>query len=342
MTQNGLATLEAAERMLAEVATIEDAYALINLAEQARIYARQSKLGTASINHATIIKVRAERRLADIVDEGQARGEIATQERGGANIPNGVRSANTVSTLPELGVDRQRLAEARVLRDAYTDSDLRQRQERANASDRVLSHATLIREARKTPAQEPPPLPPGLFDVILADPPWAYDNQIESWGPTSLHYPPMPLADICRLPVPAAGNAVLFLWVTNPFLRDAFGVVDAWGFEYKTNIVWVKRNLARPGSGFYVRGRHELLFVCTRGRMVPDQAGRSPVGSVLEADAGEHSAKPDEVYALIESIYPGRACLELFARRNRPGWTAWGNDSALLLAGTQADNGGRA
>lgn len=177
------------------------------------------------------------------------------------------------------------------------------------------------------------PLPEGVFDVILADPPWQYDNQIESWGPTSLHYPSMSIEEICALaPLPCADNAALFLWVTNPFVEAAFDVLRVWGFEYKTNIVWVKRNLTRPGSGFYVRGRHELLFLCTNGAMVPEQAGREPIGSVLEADVQEHSRKPDAVYELIESIYPEGKYLELFARRNRPGWTTWGNDSALSVA----------
>ena len=193
-----------------------------------------------------------------------------------------------------------------------------------------------LRDAIKV--REPvPPLPKGVYDVILADPPWPYDNQIESWGPTSLHYDSLPLADICSVDVPSADNSVLFLWVTNPFVRDAFEVMDAWGFEYKTNIVWVKRNLTRPGSGFYVRGRHELLFICTKGSMVPSQVGQEPIGSVLEADVGEHSIKPDEAYTLIERLYPEGRYLELFARRHRSGWKAWGDDSALLLAGTPAN-----
>jgi len=96
--------------------------------------------------------------------------------------------------------------------------------------------------------------------------------------------------------------------------------------EYKTNIVWVKTNLKKPGIGFYVRGHHELLFICTKGSFVPDQTGKEPIGSVIEADVREHSEKPDIVYEVIEKMYPERKYLELFAREEREGWAAWGNE----------------
>ena len=171
-------------------------------------------------------------------------------------------------------------------------------------------------------------LPMGVFDVILADPPWPYDNQLTSWGPTSLHYATMGLDDIKALQVPAADNATLFLWTTNPFLKDALEVVSAWGFEYKTNIVWVKTNLHRPGSGFYVRGHHELLFICTKGNHVPGQTGKEPISSILEAPVREHSRKPIEAYEVIEAMYPASRYLELFARgAARPKWEVWGDES---------------
>ena len=183
---------------------------------------------------------------------------------------------------------------------------------------------------------ETPPLPEGKFDVIYADPPWKYDNTIRSWGPAELHYPTIPLEDICNYKdkngMPITGkftdNAVLFLWVTNPFLQDAFKVVESWGFKYKTNMVWIKRNLKRPGSGFYVRGRHELLFICTKGSFVPDQEGKEPIGSVIDADLNEHSAKPEVVYEIIEAMYPDGKYLELFLRgKPRKGWTGHGYEA---------------
>lgn len=170
-----------------------------------------------------------------------------------------------------------------------------------------------------------------VYNVIYADPPWQYDNAIRNWGPAKLHYRTMPLDKICSLAgeirLPIADNAVLFLWVTNPFLRDAFSVVDAWGFEYKTHMVWVKTDLVKPGSGFYIRGRHELLFICTRGSFTPpDKHISPPIGSVIEAPLQEHSRKPPTVYDIIERLYPGCNYIELFARSERDGWNTWGDE----------------
>lgn len=192
------------------------------------------------------------------------------------------------------------------------------------------AYKKLRRERRKEKAKEAVQgMPSGTYNVIVADPPWEYDNRIEKWGPAELHYETMPLKAICDLgdELPVADDAVLFLWVTNAFLEDVFEVVHAWDFEYKTNIVWVKTDLRRPGSGWYVRGRHELCLICTRGSFTPlDENISPPIGSVITASVGKHSEKPDELYSIIERLYPDCSYLELFARRGREGWTSWGKE----------------
>jgi len=169
------------------------------------------------------------------------------------------------------------------------------------------------------------------YNVFYADPPWQYDNT-GVHGAAEDHYDTMPTPDICallrKLEVCAAKDSVLFLWATNPTLTDAFKVVEAWGFTYKTNMVWVKTDLVKPGSGFYVRGRHELLLIATRGSFTPlDKHISPPIGSVVSASIQEHSRKPDDFYTIIERLYPGCRYLELFARRQREGWTAWGDQA---------------
>jgi N6-adenosine-specific RNA methylase IME4/ParB-like chromosome segregation protein Spo0J len=125
---------------------------------------------------------------------------------------------------------------------------------------------------------------------------------------------------ICRFADIATDDAVLFMWTTAPHLREAFEVLAAWGFEYKTNVVWVKDKI-----GYFVRNQHELLLVATRGNMLsPSPANRPP--SVITAPRREHSRKPDGAYELIERMYPELPKIELFARRARPGWVAWGNE----------------
>ena len=111
------------------------------------------------------------------------------------------------------------------------------------------------------------------------------------------------------------------MWVTNPLLEDALRVVKAWGFEYKTNMVWIKN---RAGQGFYVKGQHELLFICVKGSFRPDDS--IYIKSVLESEREKHSKKPEKFYEIIETLYPKSKYLELFARDKRKNWTSWGNE----------------
>jgi N6-adenosine-specific RNA methylase IME4 len=169
---------------------------------------------------------------------------------------------------------------------------------------------------------ESPPLPAGVFDVILADPPWQYDFAETDSRKVENQYPTMSVEEIAALAVPSADSAVLYLWATAPKLREALTVLSAWGFEYTTNLVWVKPQI---GMGYWARGRHELLLVGTKGEpRVPKPANRPE--SVIESPRTRHSAKPDEVRRLIEKALPSGTRLQLFAREEWPGWTSWGNE----------------
>lgn len=180
----------------------------------------------------------------------------------------------------------------------------------------------LQREERYAQIGPSPPLPEGTFDLICADPPWQLGSPASTYSPEQ-HYPTLPTGAICELPVPAADQAALFLWAVTSLLPDALEVVNAWGFTYKTAFVWVKPSI---GLGNYARNRHELLLLATRGSL-PLPPPERRLDSVLEADRGSHSEKPDRAYELIERMYPGAHRLELFARgKPRAGWKAWGNE----------------
>ena len=182
----------------------------------------------------------------------------------------------------------------------------------------------LVVELKRREAQELP-FPDGKYRVIYADPPWQYNN---SGFVTSAEeqYPTMSTEEIGNLPVKdlADENAVLFLWATNPLLEDALKVCKAWGFDYKTNFVWVKN---QHTGGFYCFGQHELLFIATKGSMLPKTG--SLHSSVVNASRREHSRKPDEFYGIIEAMYDG-PYIELFARNKREGWNGWGVDYGLF------------
>lgn len=162
---------------------------------------------------------------------------------------------------------------------------------------------------------------PEKFSVIYADPPWEYDNSGFEMSAAN-HYPTMPTVNICKMKIPSAENSICFMWVTNPLLTDGLEVMKSWGFEYKTNMVWVKD---RHTAGFYVYGQHELLLIGVKGGgMTPPDEGKPK--SIVHGSNDEHSRKPDVVYEIIEAMYPHGKKLEMFARRRREGWEAFGNE----------------
>ena len=169
-------------------------------------------------------------------------------------------------------------------------------------------------------------LPGGVrYPVIDADPPWRYEHPPMGGNRVvENHYPTMTLEDICALRVDklAADDAVLYLWATAPMAMKAGQVIEAWGFDYRINIVWVKDKI---GMGYYARVQHELLLVARRGKLPPPRE-LDRLSSVVHADRTEHSVKPEIFHELIERWYPSLPKIELFRRGPaRPGWAAWGN-----------------
>ncbi len=167
------------------------------------------------------------------------------------------------------------------------------------------------------------------YSLLLADPPWRYDDQTTS--PSRVienHYPTMALEEICamrpQIDRVSTDSAILFLWVTNPLLEEGLEVMRAWGFSYKTNFAWDKEI---AGMGYWARGRHELLLLGTKGEPPPPLA-KNRSDSVIRERRTKHSRKPASAYELIERMYPSLARLELFARTAREGWAAWGPEAS--------------
>jgi N6-adenosine-specific RNA methylase IME4 len=174
------------------------------------------------------------------------------------------------------------------------------------------------------------------FPVIYADPPWRYENG-DPLRAAENHYPTMPLDKICALDLGEgrsvtdiiAYDAVLYLWATPRMLPQALEVVEAWGFEYLIDMVWVKD---RVGIGRQTLGQHEHLLIATRGNF-PAPLNGTQSSSVIFADRRAHSQKPEEAYEFIERLYPKMGKIELFARGPaRPGWTVWGNQAKQSAA----------
>jgi N6-adenosine-specific RNA methylase IME4 len=164
---------------------------------------------------------------------------------------------------------------------------------------------------------------PEKYSIILADPAWEYDFSRSDSRNINNQYLPSSLEDMGRLKPPAAENAVIFMWATSPKLREALWLLDNWGFEYKTCMIWVKDKI---GMGYYARQKHELLLIATNGEGLELADTDKRPESVFFADRTEHSAKPDLVYEIIEQMYPTYIKYEMFARKEREGWKCWGDE----------------
>jgi N6-adenosine-specific RNA methylase IME4 len=187
------------------------------------------------------------------------------------------------------------------------------------------SRRVALKAIKQTIAADKPPAthnghtPTTTYPTIVIDPPWRYDN-IATRGAAEDHYPTMSLDELAALHLPAADNAHLYLWTTNGFLRQAFDLVDAWQFSYKTCLTWTKPQI---GMGNYFRNNTEHVLFAVRGRQ---PTLRNDCPTWFQADRTRHSAKPESFYDIVETSSPG-PWLEMFARRRRFGWATWGNEA---------------
>lgn len=170
------------------------------------------------------------------------------------------------------------------------------------------------------------------FGTILADPPWQFANRTGKMAPEHKRlsrYSTLTLQEIKEIPIAlvAGEKSHLYLWVPNALLAEGLEVMEAWGFEYKTNIIWHKiRKDGGPdgrGVGFYFRNTTEMVLFGVRGSLRTLAPGRRQV-NIIKSMKREHSRKPDELYGIIEACSSG-PYLELFARGKRKGWFQWGN-----------------
>ena len=183
------------------------------------------------------------------------------------------------------------------------------------------------------------------YKIIYADPPWRYGGgkgrNSSKWGNSLSAYPCMQTWEIKALSgsidLMADTNCALFIWGTWPMLPDVMGVIEAWGFEYKTcAFVWKKEYPnGNPycGMGYWTRSGSEFCLLAFRGRM---ERISTTVYQVVESPVGRHSAKPPEVRDRIVKLIGDLPRIELFARHRTPGWDAWGNDPAVQPARPQS------
>jgi N6-adenosine-specific RNA methylase IME4 len=335
-----LILLGRAEQAIAEAKTLDEVRDLRDKAAAVKAYAKKAQLGQKIVVEASVIKLRAERRLgemlqtvnfADAAPGNQYTGPVppGTEENGqvflrdiGLSKTDSSRSQR-IAALPDDVFERYIAENATANREPSVAALLRLQKQRLvpqsvsteiNTVTNVITNLkTLVQAGRK-------------FSTIYADPPWPYNNQVTR-SATCNHYPTMTLDEISNEPVEelSEDNAHLHLWTTNAFLLEAFEVMAAWGFDYKSCFIWVKPQI---GIGNYWRVSHEFLLFGIRGRLPFLDKGQR---SWIEIERTENSRKPAIVRSLIEKVSPG-PYLEMYSRQIsvNPAWTAYGNQIGCL------------
>ena len=281
-----------------------------------RRHLTSSQRATVAIEMLPMLKKEAQERMS----QGGKTNNADKQGRQIVAYPASDDGKSTERAAQILQTNRQYVSDAKRLKQDAPDLF-----EQVKAGEKTIPQAK--REVVKRERAETPPVPSDKYRIFYADPPWKYGNKgLDDYGHAERHYPTMSITELCALPIKelAEDNAVLFLWVTSPLLEECFPVIKAWGFSYKTSFVWDK---VKHNFGHYNSVRHELLLVCTRGSCTPDVNKLfDSVQSIERSD--EHSEKPEEFRAIIDTLYTHGKRIELFARRQVDGWDAWGNEPA--------------
>jgi N6-adenosine-specific RNA methylase IME4 len=324
-----------AKQQLILIKDVESGIAYLNKVKAIEIWAQAEKKDAELQNMIAEQKIRTQRILGQLIQEGQRKGEIA---RKGESKYNSLVSNKNKRTLTDIGISRKDSSIFQTIADIpqeLFDNTIDEKKDAIKKSE--LTTTSMVKVAIEFKKQQ---RENEMKDVVIektdkkyrifyADPPWKY-NEVQHANegnfhmkPLGIHYPSLSITELCDLPIKdlSEENAVLFLWVTSPLLEECFPLIKAWGFKYKTSMVWDK---VKHNVGNYVSVRHELLLICTKGSCTPDI--KKLDDSVYSEERTEHSKKPEYFRNFIDKIYPKGDRIELFAREQWEGWDVWGNE----------------
>jgi len=319
--------LNRARSLLSQAQTLGEVLNVRNISLAAQHYFKAAEHSRQMAQDAAELRLRAERKAGQMLEQMAERGERASGHGGDR------KSSCTLQLdqLADLGIEKtqshrwQQIASVpEPVFEKYIEEGRKSELNELTSSN-LFTIAKFYRKAEQAEEirKAPTPMPDGPFAVIVADPPWPYSQRRPTYDSRGYPaYSSMTIEEITAMPIAerAADNSVLWLWTTNAFIREGFECLKAWGFEYRTILTWAKN---RIGLGDWLRGQTEHCLLASKGHPLLTLTNQS---TLLYADVQEHSVKPAEFYALVESLCPTPQLgkLELFARTTRPGWRSWG------------------
>ena len=302
---------------LAIVETIEEIKHLDTKASALAEIARKEKMSKSAQDEVGAFRCDIEAKKGAWLDEYFPQGGDRIARSDGSTLKNEGISKNESSDARLVSKEAELVAQA--------IEEIKQDDKKVVTPNAVVSLVRNKKRKIRVEETEQPSLD-GIYRVIYADPPWQYNADfMDKYGHAKSHYSTMSIEELCALPVAdvRADNCVLFMWTTSPKLEQAFQVIKAWGFNYKTSFVWDK---IKHNFGYYNSVRHEFLLIAGHGSSTPDV--KELHDSVVSIErSGKHSEKPEYFRELIDKLYTTGNRVELFARKKVAGWDTWGSEA---------------
>ena len=322
-----------AKEQLQKIKDIETGVEYLNKVKAIETWAKAEKKDAELQNMVAEQKLRTQRILGNLIKEGQRRGEIASQKSNRRyDIVKEVNYIEKPKTLPEIGITRfesmnfQKIAK---LPEEIFEEEIAKAKDESNnrielTTARLLKVAKKLEfdknvESQRTKIKETKN-PDGTYDVIIIDPPWNYGREYDPDGSRVANpYPEMTQDELKKMEIPANDNAILWLWTTHAFIRDALELLGEWGFEFKAILTWDKEKI---GMGHWLRMQTEFCLLAIKGKPLWNN---TTYRDIIREPRREHSRKPEAFYKMINDICFGSK-VELFSRKKRDGIDVFGND----------------
>lgn len=316
----------AAKHAIVEAKSIDEVKEIKDKAEAMRAYSKQIGESLETQNDICEIKLRAERRMGEMLKEMPKRdGNPANKMLVGLKKN---KNDNRENTLPVTHIESSRYQKIAELPEETFENIVEETKE----AGKELTEALMLNTAKKIDRQikiqnlkegiekGDIKLPEGKFQVIVIDPPWGYDD---TYNPEkrrgTIPYPSMALEELKEIDLPAADDSILFLWTTQSRIWDTKELLEAWGYEYRAILTWDKELM---GIGLFFRMQCEFCIVGIKGKPIWNA---TDVRDIIRETRTTHSTKPEAFYQMIDKHCVGRK-LDYFARKQRKGWEVYGNE----------------